>query len=274
MNKDPLLSVVFITYKRVDLLEKSLRAFMSHCNYNPIEFIVADDGSSANEQIKIRTLPFDKYILSPKNKGLGANQNAGLNNASGKYILMLQDDWELTDCSGIIQQAISILEHDSEIGIINLCTDPSRLPLIERQIIGDLKKYWVCDHHSDAYKLSDFYVYSDTPHLRRAILNQPSVLGLYREDRSMEETERDYELRFDHQSEFKIAFLTPYCPSFFNNLGVAQSFREKKLRYKLDNYLLILVRFLRLNKNSQIYKILRSIWYNLKYAMIYLRILK
>ena len=153
MNKDPLLSVVFITYKRVDLLEKSLRAFMSHCNYNPIEFIVADDGSSANEQIKIRTLPFDKYILSPKNKGLGANQNAGLNNASGKYILMLQDDWELTDCSGIIQQAISILEHDSEIGIINLCTDPSRLPLIERQIIGDLKKYWVCDHHSDAYKL-------------------------------------------------------------------------------------------------------------------------
>ncbi len=41
--------------------------------------------------------------------------------------------------SGFIQQAISVLEHDFEIGIINFYNDPSRFPLIARQISGDLK---------------------------------------------------------------------------------------------------------------------------------------
>ena len=94
MNKNKL-SIIFITYKRFILLEKSLNELLININYESKETIVSDDGSPEKVQKKIKKLPFDKFILSRKNRGLGANNNAGLKAAEGEYILMVQDDWML-----------------------------------------------------------------------------------------------------------------------------------------------------------------------------------
>ena len=100
----------------------------------------------APQMIKQKFVPYlSTNIHYLQKKRVGANANAGLINASGNIFYMLQDDWEMSALSGFIQQAISVLEHDSEIGLINLYNDPSRFPLVERQISGVLKKYWICD---------------------------------------------------------------------------------------------------------------------------------
>ena len=87
----PLVSVLFITYKRVELLERSFRAFLGNTDYPNLETVIADDGSGAEIQRRVRTLPADVFALAPRNQGLGANNNNGLRHCSGKYILMIQE---------------------------------------------------------------------------------------------------------------------------------------------------------------------------------------
>jgi GT2 family glycosyltransferase len=112
------------------------RRFLRHNTYRPVELIVADDGSSPAEQQAIRDIGFDVYILSPRNRGLGANNNAGLRAAKGKYILMMQDDWKMTPAaSGKIEQAIDILEADNTVGMIRFCGDPEPFPLTKGLLI-------------------------------------------------------------------------------------------------------------------------------------------
>ena len=42
----PLVSVLFITYKRFDMLQKSFESFRRNTNYPRLELVIADDGSS------------------------------------------------------------------------------------------------------------------------------------------------------------------------------------------------------------------------------------
>ena len=80
----PLVSVLFVTYKRVDLLEKAVHSFLKNTSYPRLEVVIADDGSGREIQDKIRTLPADVYALSPVNQGLGPNNNNGIAHCTGQ----------------------------------------------------------------------------------------------------------------------------------------------------------------------------------------------
>src|SRR5450759_3327150 len=90
-------SVLFITYNRSDLLEIAFRSIRERVDFGNlrVEFIVSDDASDPKHLSRIRSLPFDKHVLSAKNRGLGNNCNKGIAAADGKYILQIQDDCEL-----------------------------------------------------------------------------------------------------------------------------------------------------------------------------------
>jgi len=87
----PLVSVLFITYKRFDLLKKTVESFRQNTDYPRLELVIADDGSGPAIQAEIRTLPADVFALMPKNRGLGANNNNGIRHCNGKYILIVQE---------------------------------------------------------------------------------------------------------------------------------------------------------------------------------------
>ncbi len=268
----PLLSVVFVSFKRVDLLTIAHRSFLRHNGYSPVELIVTDDGSSPAEQAGIRTLPFEVYRLSPNNRGLGANMNAGLAAARGKHILVMQDDWETTALAGpAIGQAVDVLEADGEVGMVRFYGDPGAFPLLPRHA-GEVV-YWVADHGSPRYRPHP-HIYSDTPHVRRAALNDEAVLGLYREDVPMEETEQDYAERFDRQARYKVAFLSPVPTPFFLHLGEARSYRTFKLRYRLDNALISIAQGLGIRRGSSLHVRLKGLWTSVRRMLIAYRILR
>ena len=85
-NRDhPLVSALFITYDRFDLLERAVYSFRENTEYSNLELVISDNGSPPEVQDKIRNLPADVFAFFPKNRGLGANNNNGIRNCSGKY---------------------------------------------------------------------------------------------------------------------------------------------------------------------------------------------
>ena len=269
----PLLSVVFITYRRVALLRQSCEAFARAVTYPRLERIVADDGSPAADQAEIRRLPFDRYLLAPRNRGLGSNNNAALQAASGEFILMLQDDWSATALAdAAITRALAILAADDDVGMVRFYPGGiAHYPLQVRQLEG--RDYYVCDHLSPAYDRR-WQVYSDTPHIRRARLNDPLILGRYREGVPMETSEQDYADRFDSQSRHKIAFLDRGEAVYFVHTGEDCSFRTSKWRYKLDAALLKLVAVLGLRRYKALYRHLHRIWFALRAGLIRVGLLR
>ena len=112
----PLVSALFVTYKRFESVKRALLAFREHTDYPNLQIVIADDGSTEDVQQQIRQLPADAFALSPKNRGLGANNNAGIRLCSGKYMLMIQDDWI---CQGPPQYGKQCAAHD-ECGRLSL----------------------------------------------------------------------------------------------------------------------------------------------------------
>jgi glycosyltransferase involved in cell wall biosynthesis len=272
----PLLSVVFISYRRVDLLARAYASFLRVNTYQPVELIVADDGSPPEDQKKIKDMKFDRYVLGSRNRGLGANNNAGLLAARGKYILMLQDDWETTAAAAdYLERAVDVLEADPEIGMVRFYGDTDLCPLLRREVGGT--PYWVCDHKSSEYrsrKLLYRHIYGDTPHMRRSTLNEREEIGLYPEGLAMEETEESYALRFDQQEKYYIAFLYEKLQPLFLHLGDERSHRIGKMRYRLDQVLISLAACLRLRRGNPLYEMGKSVWFSLKKSLIRARLLR
>ena len=186
---------------------------------------------------------------------------------------MVQDDWMLGNFPHLINDSISVLNYDQTIGMIRLVNDHNLN--LEEKITIDGIKYYVFDHKNLNNKIhKDYYIYSDTPHIRRYKLNLQSELGLYKEDRLMENCERDYEIRFDNQDKYRIAFMKQGPHYFFKNMGIDNSIRTKKLRYQLNKFLNNILIKLNVNKKSILFKIIKNIYNGLIKILLNLRILK
>lgn len=229
----PLVSVLFITYKRFDLLEQAFRAFRENTDYPNLEIVIADDGSGPAIQNEIRTLPANVFALMPKNRGLGANNNNGLRHCSGKYILMIQDDCMCGGPRDYLRNTICVMEANPEIGIVNYCGAPH--PIDESRILpGCFEPCYITSRpYEDGTK--EFFLYTDQPHvISRAAIDH---VGYYLELRDLEECERDYNRRWRDQTRFATAVFPHYYQKLYVHLGVEQSFRTSRFRYKVQRAL-------------------------------------
>ena len=106
-NKEhPLVSVPVITYNSAMTVIETLESIKAQ-TYQNIELIVSDDCSTDNtveicknwiEENKSR-FAGTKVIVAPKNKGISANYNQGMDNCTGDYIKEIAgDDMLLPDC--------------------------------------------------------------------------------------------------------------------------------------------------------------------------------
>lgn len=243
-NQDPLVSVLFITYKRYDLLEQSLRRFRENTDYPNLEIVIADDGSGPEIQRKIRALAADVFALSPKNRGMGANNNNGLRHCTGKYVLMIQDDWLCHGPSDYLSNAIATLEANPQVGIINFA-GAHHPPDLTQPLLGSSEPCFVTP--TPAVSAKEEFLYSDQPHLQtRGALE---FMGEYYEDRSIGRAETDYSQRWERQYSFLTAVFPNYYMRVFSNEGEdpALSFRQQELRYRVDQALMPIANFLKAN---------------------------
>jgi hypothetical protein len=215
---------------------------------------------------------FGRLVLAPKNRGLGANNNQGLRACSCDYILMLQDDWEAGPLAdGAIKSALRILESDPAIGIVRFYMGRPIGPLDHRTTGG--LDYFVFDHtRHDLGPMK--HVYSDTPHMRRRRLTDADAMGWYREGCDMEITEEDYAVRFDRQSRFFVAFLTPKETPYFTHTGADDSFRTSLFRHRLDVVIRRLALTIGLSPGGLAWRGLRGAWFGARNVLIRLGWLK
>lgn len=108
------ISVVTPTYNRAPLL---LRVWNSLNNQKVnFEWIVVDDGSSDNTKGVIEGIKdaHVKYIQFKENKGVNAARNAGVNVATGRYIVFLDSDDEFYP--GSLTVMVEIMDKADSIG--------------------------------------------------------------------------------------------------------------------------------------------------------------
>jgi len=209
----PLVSVLFVTYKRIDLLKKAVESFRQNTDYPRLELVIADDGSGPQMQVEIRKLPVDVFALAPKNRGLGANNNNGIRHCNGKYVLMVQDDWECRGPVDYLTNAVSVFEANPQLGFINFAGAPHPADL-NLPLKGSAEPCYVTPRPYEGSDKEEF-LYCDQPHLRsRTSLD---AIGSYIEDRDMEKCETDYNFRWKHQTQFLTAVFPGYYLKVFSN---------------------------------------------------------
>ncbi len=263
----PLVSVLFVTYKRIHLLERTLAAFSRHTDYPNLELVVADDGSSASVQEQIRRLKFDKYELAGKNRGMGANMNAGLAACRGEYIFVLQDDWDCQGPSKWLQQAVAVMEQNPRLGLL---------------------KYYGVKHNTTGFPLpgckttclrispepdsrESSNVYSDAPHICSRAFQE--FIGPYREDVPMDECELDYIARVDRQDQYFGALFPAYYNRLFVHTGDEDSFRTTTLRFRMEQSLLPLANGLK-RHGGPAFRISKSLYRGVTRTLVRIGVMK
>lgn len=96
---EPLVSIIIPTFKRNNLLDKTLNSVINQ-NYNNYEIIVVDDNNPNTEYRKMTENLMEKYKNNSKIKYIkhcrnlngSAARNTGIKFSNGKYICFLDDD--------------------------------------------------------------------------------------------------------------------------------------------------------------------------------------
>jgi len=198
----PLVSVVVTGYDRPEQLAATVKSLLTVARYPSLELILADDGSSEEARREMRALPFDRFVFAERNRGLGANTNAGLAAARGDYILQLQDDWKCIGPPDFLERGVGLMQARPSIGLVRFTKvfSPD----------GSLPPHEFLE--SDANVLimrpergSPFLLYSDQPHLKSRVY--VDFIGPYQESRYMQRTEEDMRRRFNEQQRFEAAFI-------------------------------------------------------------------
>ena len=233
MVTSPTVSVLFVTYNRFPLLKRTLDTLLQVTRYANMQLVVTDDGSPPDVQRQLLQLPFHAFYLASENRGMGANINSGLKRCTGRYILMLQDDWDCIAPSDYLKNTIAVMESSSRICLINYYGVPHILATTQALPGANEPCYEILSGTTNGHNSS---IYTDTPHvMSRACLES---IGPYHEDREMESCETDYARRFASQDAYKAAIFPLYYNRAFVHTGEAESWRLRSFRCRLDNALM------------------------------------
>ena len=120
-------SVVVVTYNALPWIEQCLESVRDE------ETIVVDHGSTDGTPDVVRELFPDVRVLERENRGLGAGWNAGMEVATGRYLLLLNADAWLT--GGSLERLVQFAEANPRAAVVGprlLNTDGS----LQRSVRG------------------------------------------------------------------------------------------------------------------------------------------
>jgi glycosyltransferase involved in cell wall biosynthesis len=225
----PLVSVVLVTYKRIELLRETINSFLATTTYprSRLELILCDDGSSRAIQKRMRSLPCDAFLMADRNQGMGSNTNKGLHAAKGDFVLQLQDDWRCVGPPDFVEAALEVFAERPDVYMIRLREHAPRTFESYRTRDGKVARVYptrraLVEAGITLARVSDEGsedLYTDTPHIKRKEFHQ--ILGFYREKMSMPQTESEFSRRFEAQTALQIASIEGY--EVFIHTGESQS---------------------------------------------------
>lgn len=134
MPHPPLISVIVPVYNGELYVKECIENILNQ-TYKSIEIIVIDDGSSDHSAAIAQSYPI-RLIQFPKNKGLSAARNAGIDAATGEYIHFYDVDDTVNNCF-YENMANAIVETGADIacgGIVNEAK-PHRTMRIDTQLV-------------------------------------------------------------------------------------------------------------------------------------------
>lgn len=125
-------SVVVPCYNQAEFLDEALQSVLDQ-TYQNWECIIVNDGSPDNtREIALKWVEKDgrfKYV-EKENEGLSAARNTGIDNASGAYILPLDNDDKISP--KYIEEAVKVFEDDPEV----------KLVYCKARLFGEKNKKW------------------------------------------------------------------------------------------------------------------------------------
>lgn len=99
---NPKVSIVILSKDNYDVLKMCITSLFDKTEYKNFEVIVVDNGSNEQNKAKIEALLKEyncKYIYRPMTFNFSAMCNIGAGEASGEYVIFMNDDIEVTDGS-------------------------------------------------------------------------------------------------------------------------------------------------------------------------------
>ena len=110
------LSIIILNYKSSGLTRECLRGLLAADLKLDHEIIVVDNNSEDNiGAILTKEFPQVKFIELEVNRGYAAGNNAGIKQAQGEYILILNPD--ITVFAGQIEKLVDFMENNSRVGL-------------------------------------------------------------------------------------------------------------------------------------------------------------
>lgn len=100
LPEKPLVSIVIPSKDNQEVLKQCIRSIYAHTDYPGFEIIVVDNGSTARVRVGLENFrqecPFT-YLYIPMEFNFSRMCNAGVKEAGGEYILLLNDDMEVIE---------------------------------------------------------------------------------------------------------------------------------------------------------------------------------
>lgn len=122
---EPRVSVVVLTYNKLDYTKACLESLERYSDYPNMEVIVVDNASSDGSQDYLREWAARgedrRFIANEVNSGFSAGNNIGLAVASGDYLVILNNDTYVTP--GWIRTMISHFRRDASVGLVGPVTN-------------------------------------------------------------------------------------------------------------------------------------------------------
>jgi len=113
-----LTSIISVNYNQPEVTIAFLKSIRQNASNDNLEVILVDNGCREDHQAAfVEAFPELTYIRSAHNLGFAGGNNLGIAAAKGDYLLLLNNDTEIT--SNLVSTLGSVLEKDEEIGMVS-----------------------------------------------------------------------------------------------------------------------------------------------------------
>lgn len=138
MGSKTVIPIAMLTYKRPDLLQRTLTSFVEYNRdyLDRFRFFIFVQNWPDPETVSVISFYsslFDEVILSKSNLGsvcgmINSLDRAALRCPNSKYLMILEDDWESRDSLGkYLDQILEFLDSDPSVGYIRLRSTHQRV---------------------------------------------------------------------------------------------------------------------------------------------------
>jgi GT2 family glycosyltransferase len=113
-----IVSIISVNYNQPKVTVEFLRSVRCAASQNKVEMIIVDNGSRENHEATFREVyPNLVYIRSDENLGFAGGNNLGILQATGDYVLFLNNDTEVT--ANMIDILVNEFSDNPDIGLLS-----------------------------------------------------------------------------------------------------------------------------------------------------------